>query len=77
MQKLIERVLSAIERATGEKIEDLQSAPIDERRRRVETRNKSSMKFRSHFPFIGRGSVMRDRVLSHEEVEAEFRKAIQ
>ncbi len=76
MQKLIERVLRAIERATGEKIEDLQSAPIDERRRRVEAKKKSSMIFRSQFPFIGRGSVMRDRVLSHQEVEAEFRKAI-
>ncbi|MGH8556040.1 MAG: hypothetical protein ACRESZ_00990, partial [Methylococcales bacterium] len=65
-----------IERATGEKIEDLQSVPVDERRRLVEKKLKSLVTFRSHFPFIGRGSILRDRLLSHEEVEAEFRKAI-
>jgi hypothetical protein len=34
------------------------------------------MKFESRFPLIGRGNVMRDRVIDHESVEADLEQAL-
>ena len=66
----------AVERATGEKIDDLRRTPIDDRRRMIERRTRRPFRFTTAFPFIGRGNVLRDRILSHEEVETALRNAL-
>jgi hypothetical protein len=48
---------------------------VDEMRKETlhETREKAGKKkSRSEFPFIGRGSVMRDKIKSNEEIEREL-----
>lgn len=60
--------VQALERETGESIEQLRNMTIDDRRRMLEKRPGFITRFASVFPFIGRGNVMRDRVLSREEV---------
>ena len=34
------------------------------------------MRFVSYFPFVGRGNVLRGRLLSHKEVEEELDRAL-
>jgi hypothetical protein len=59
----------AVEKATGEAVNMLRARSIEETRRVAEKRHKRPFKFTSRFPFIGRGNVLRDRVVSHDEVE--------
>lgn len=71
------RVLDqAIERATGESVEELRLRTIEETRRIAEERTGRAMRFMSAFPFIGRGNVLRDRVISHDDVEAVLDRAL-
>ena len=66
----------AVERATGESIDSLRRTPIDERRQTIEKAAGHPLKFKSRFPVIGRGNVLRDRTVDHEEAEAAFWKAV-
>ncbi len=66
----------AIELATGESVEELRLRTMDETRRIAEQRAGHAMRFMSAFPFIGRGNVLRDRVVSHDDVEAELTRAL-
>ncbi len=74
-------VLATIERAvklaTGEDAAVLRARPLDEHRRAVEAKHGGRrMRFLSHFPFLGRGSVLHDRTVSHEQVEADLDAAL-
>ncbi len=60
----------AVEQATGESLDVLRSRSIDETRRVAEKRRGKRFVFTSKFPFIGRGNVMRDKVITREEVDA-------
>jgi hypothetical protein len=66
----------AIEQKVGESIDQIRDMPIDERRRMNERKHGKTMLFVSLFNFIGRGNVLRDRTVSHEEVEAEVDKVL-
>ena len=66
----------AVELATGEKLEALQRMTLTERRCKVETKHGKPMQFRSWFPFIGRGNVLRDHIISHSQVEAALTEAL-
>ena len=66
----------SLERATGETVESLRDTPIDERRRRLEKKFGKPMRFVSHWPFIGRGTVCHDGTVSHADVERELDKAL-
>ena len=59
-----------VQRKTHCTIEQLREMPLDESRRRVESRLGRRLVFSSNWPFIGRGSVMQRRTLSRDEVEA-------
>lgn len=65
-----------IERIVGESIESIREMPVDERRRRTEKKFVRPMRFYSAFPFIGRGNVMREHILTHDEVEAALNEAL-
>jgi hypothetical protein len=71
------RFEKAIEREVGDDIDTIAHMPIDERRRLVEQRHGGKrMTVVSKFPLIGRGNVLGDCLISHEEVEKELEKAI-
>lgn len=69
MNNLLER---AIEKTTRESIESLRDMPLDERRRKIEKKQGRRLVITRNFPFIGRGNVMRDRTISHEEIEKQL-----
>ena len=71
-----ETFIRAVELATGENIQSLQNTTLDEWRRVVEAKHKAPMRFRSWFPFIGRGNVLRDRTLTHNQVEQALTEAL-
>lgn len=71
--KIFER---AIELALGEPVESIRNKTVDEKRCEIEKKKKRHMKFRSYFPFIGRGNVLRDKVVDHEQAEKDFRDAL-
>lgn len=64
--KTLEQIAQTV---TGKSPECLRAQPITERRREVEAAQKKPTQFVSNFPFVGRGNVMRDRIISHAEVE--------
>jgi len=74
---LSEAVVKAIESDTGKTIREIQEQSLSDRRREVEANHGGhKMVFPVKFPFIGRGNVLRHRVLSHEEVDKRFNKAL-
>ena len=62
----------AVERLTGFTADTLRDVPLSEWRLRAEARAKKPTVFTSIFPIIGRGNVMRDHFISHEEVNRRF-----
>ena len=50
--------------------------PVADMRRIVEAKLGRPLSIRSWFPVIGRGNVMRDRFLSHAEVERQLSEAL-
>jgi len=58
----------ALERLAGIPIHELRDVPLSVRRAGVEEQTGMTTIFPSLYPDIGRGSVMRDRVISHEKI---------
>jgi len=58
-----------VERQTGQRAEALRSKSLTQLRKDVEQKIKGPMRFISRFPLIGRGNVMRDRIVNHQDVE--------
>ena len=71
--KLLE---SVAQRATGKSAQELRDQPISELRREVETKSRRRMRFLSNFLFVGRGNVIRDKILSHGQVETLLDEAL-
>jgi hypothetical protein len=66
----------ALERATGESLASLRDTPIAERRRTLERKFRRPMRFISHWPFIGRGTVVHGGTISHQDVERQLDRAL-
>ena len=62
----------ALERITGVPISELRELPLSERRARVEETAGQPTEFPSLYPAIGRGNVIRDRAITHEEIIHRF-----
>ena len=76
MNQVSKALLHPIEAATGKSVEYLVNTPLDEQWASVERELGTSINCVSMFPLIGHaGSVMRDRVMTHDEAEAEFARA--
>lgn len=72
-----EGYILGIEDAVGLNVEEIRHTPLDELRKRFEARDGGRrMRFLSEFPFIGRGSVLGDRLVPHEEAERAFASAV-
>ena len=65
-----------VERAAGMPIDEVRNTPIDVHREAVEKKSGKRLTFVSYFPWIGRGNVLRDRGVTHEEAEAACNDAI-
>lgn len=72
-ETLIDRTIAE---STGHSVEYLKNTPLDELRKNAEKRRGRPLRFVSVFPWIGRGNVMRDRLVSHEEAVAAYDDAI-
>ena len=70
------RLEEAVELATGESVDVLRSTPLDVRRTALEQAQGRSLVFRSRFPLVGRGNVLRDRAVPHDKVERDFLRAV-
>jgi len=66
----------AIELATGEPIESIRNTPVDERRNAIEEKRGRKIRLTTRFPFIGRGNVLHDRLVDHEQAERALREAL-
>lgn len=66
----------AIEQSTGKTMEYLRNTTISVQRQEMDVGGERLTKFVSYFPLIGRGSVLRDRMVTHEEAERRFLEAI-
>lgn len=76
-ERTTEEILqAAVETATGMTIAHIRSTPIDDLRREIEKKFGGPMKFVSEFPFIGRGNVLRDRLVARAQVEADLDEAL-
>ena len=73
-ETLIDRTIAE---STGCSIEYLKNTPLDELRKNAEEKRGFPLRFVSVFPWIGRGNVVRDRLVSHEEAVAAYDDAIQ
>ena len=71
--KTLERIAQKL---TGHSPEDLRAKPISDLRHEIEIAAGKPMTFTRNFPFIGRGNVMRDKVVSHAEVERQLSEAL-
>jgi len=56
---------------TGQKASDIRNLTLTQMRRNFEVKSKPKRRLRieSRFPLIGRGNVMRDKVVDHDTVE--------
>ena len=75
MSDLIQRLERTVHQLTGRPVEELRRLSIDELRAEV-VRRKGRFKIRREYPFIGRGNVMADSLVDHDEVEREFAGAV-
>ena len=67
---------ATVERMTGMKAEQLRRQTITEGRLAAEKKAGRPMQFRSEWPFVGRGNVLRDRILTRDEINRSLDKAL-
>lgn len=66
----------AVQRITGESIELVRKTPIDEFRRNIETKLGRIIRYKSWFPFVGRGNVLRASAVDHNQAEEALKEAL-
>lgn len=59
----------SVEKLTGKSVADLRQSSIEGYRRERESVLKQPMRIISKFPFIGRGNVLRDRIISRGQID--------
>jgi len=67
---MIPELLVAIEKRVGKTHEEMCRTSTDELRLEMEKKLNTRLKFKVRWPLIGRGNILRDRVMTHEEVES-------
>lgn len=65
-----------VERATGQTTDTVRRTPLTELREQMEKKKGRLIRFKSFFPWIGRGNVMRDRLATREIADAAAEEAI-
>lgn len=65
----LQNLEDAVRVVTGQDADTLRKQTLTQMRHRTEIRTKKPLEFSSCFPLIGRGNVMRDKVVDHRMVE--------
>jgi len=65
-----------VEKAVGLSAEEIRKYSPGELRRFLEEKNKKKFSFISVFPVIGRGNVLRDSIITTEEINREIDKIL-
>ena len=65
-----------VEKITGLSAEEIRKYSPGELRRYFEKRNKKKLFFTTEFPVIGRGNVLRDSIITSEEINKEIDKIL-
>jgi hypothetical protein len=74
--KTLRQLEATAEMLTGQTAADLRSQTLTQLRNKTESKVHRKWTFISRFPLIGRGSVMRERVIRHEAVEGLLTRAL-
>jgi len=69
--------INNVEKKTGLSIVEIREKDPCEMRNVFEKRFNSKMTITSEFPFIGRGKVLRDGIISHDKINKEVDKILQ
>ncbi|MCL2186432.1 MAG: hypothetical protein FWB86_11370 [Treponema sp.] len=64
------------EKLTGLSTEEIRNFSPYELRNYLEKRNKKKLFFSTEFPVIGRGNVLRDSIITSEEINKEIDKIL-
>jgi hypothetical protein len=65
-----------VEKLVGLSAEDIRKYSPGELRRFLEKRNKKKLSFTTEFPVIGRGNVLRDSIITSEEINRDIDKIL-
>ena len=65
-----------VEKVVGLSVEEIRKFSPSELRRYLEKKNKKKFHFTSEFPVIGRGNVLRDNIITSEEINKEIDKLL-
>lgn len=60
---------AALEQEIGKSIEEIRNLPVDEMREKIESSIGRPLNYKSYYPIIGRGNILRDRLVTHDRVE--------
>ena len=64
------------EKVVGLSAEEIRKCSPGELRHYLEKRNKKKFSFTTEFPIIGRGNVLRDSIITSEEIDKEIDKIL-
>jgi len=64
--------IKLIEKKSGLTISEIKDISPTSLRKYFEKKNKRAIRFKSEFPVIGRGNVLRDNLVSREELDREI-----
>jgi len=65
-----------VQRATGRVVDEIRRTPLTELRKQAEQKKGKPIRFVTFFPWIGRGNIMRDRLVSGRQADEEADGAI-
>jgi len=65
-----------VEKSVGLSAEEIRRYSPGELRRFLEEKNKKKFSFKTEFPVIGRGNVLRDSIITTEEINREIDKIL-
>jgi len=65
-----------VEKVVGLSAEEIRRYSPGELRRYLEKRNKKKLSFTTEFPVIGRGNILRDSIITSEEINKDIDKIL-
>lgn len=71
-----EMVMEHAATTVGMTLGDLRKAGVSEIRRKIEEKHGKMLSFTSEFPAIGRGDVLRDRIMTSRQINADIDKIL-
>ena len=69
---VLQRLERDVERATKQSPEQLRMKSVEDLRAEATSKSGRAMRFFSAFPVIGRGNVLRDRIVERRKIDAEI-----